>query len=98
MIKRLVFSAVVLGAWLAFAQDRSVSIRQRDLSLSKVEVSVLPDGGCAGEAHGAVSPPSVDIQAPRQLHPLSVADCAAMKAAGSKMLALDKGVGDGGRP
>jgi hypothetical protein len=87
------------GVWsIAFAQDRTITVREVDVVPRRAEVNVRPDGGCMLTAYAEVSSPSVEPFFVRGQYPFNGPRCTAVKDAIAKAAKKDLGVGDGTDP
>lgn len=98
-MNRLPFVVVlfVVGAY-AFAQDRTLSVREVDVTPRKAEVDVLPDGGCLLTAYANVAAPSVEPRFTRSQYVFNGPRCTTVKTAIVTAAKKDLEVGDGSPP
>lgn len=93
----LPFFAFLVAA-LAVAQDRTITVREVDVSPRRAEVEILSDGGCVFTGFADVSAPSVEPHYVRAQYPFNGARCTTVKNAIVTAAKKDLGCGDGSAP
>lgn len=96
---RIVSAIFVLAiAVAAFAQDRTITVREVDVAPRKAEIDVLADGGCLLTAYATISAPSVEPVISRTQYAFNGARCTTVKNAITQAAKNDLGVGTGAAP
>jgi hypothetical protein len=97
-MKRTLALGFILGAVVAMAQDRNITVREVDVQTLRAEIDVLPDGGCVLAAVAVVVPPSVAPVHSSSRYAFNGPRCATVKNAILAAAKKDIGVGSGTDP
>lgn len=97
-MRRFIIGGAVLLAIAAFSQDRTISVREADVSPTKAVVDIQPDGGCLLTAYAVVSAPSVQPLFSQSQYSFNGARCTTVKNAILQAAKNDLGVGTGAAP
>jgi len=82
----------------ALAQDRTLTVREVDVTPSYGVVDVRADGGCVLTGYAVVSAPSIEPRFTRTQYVFNGARCTTVKTAILQAAKNDLGVGDGTAP
>lgn len=97
-MKRALFFGFILGAGLAIAQDRNITVREVDVLPREAFIRIQPDGGCQFFGVATVVAPSVEPVIARSSYAFNGARCTTVKNAIVAAAKKDLGVGDGSDP
>lgn len=95
---RRVFAFGFIAAAAAFAQDRTITVREVDVLPKEAFIRIQPDGGCMFFGTATVAAPSVEPVITRSAYAFNGARCTTVKNAIVAAAKKDLGVGDGSDP
>lgn len=95
---RALFIGFILGAAIAVAQDRTITVREVDVTPREAFIRIQPDGGCQFFGVATVVAPSVEPVITRSSYAFNGARCTTVKNAIIAAAKKDLGCGDGSDP
>jgi hypothetical protein len=97
-MKRALLIGLIVGAAVAWAQDRTITVREIDIQPVRAVFEMVPDGGCLFSAAAIVVSPSVEHKHATAQYPFNGARCATLRNAILQAAKNDMSVGSGANP